>query len=170
MSIELKFFISSSIHITRILSDNHFNYIRIKVLNIHQHPYKETALETLYIYTFSSRRLLSFRGSMSFVSITFAPSNPFQRRIAKKLNKFRRKRREKEEERKKDGLTKGMEATWFAPVSLHKDFSRLSISRRRVEKKIVTIFVDSGRIDRDGNRGEEEKGRGKERYMCDIHV
>lgn len=48
---------------------------------------------------------------MSFVSITFAPSNPFQRRIAKKLNKFRRKRREKEEERKKDGLTKGMEAT-----------------------------------------------------------
>lgn len=41
-----------------------------------------------------------------------------------------------------------MEAAWFAPVSLYKDFTAKYFTTTCGEK-IVTIFVDSERIDRE---------------------
>lgn len=48
-----------------------------------------------------------------------------------------------------------MEAAWFAPVSLYKDFTAKYFTTTCGEK-IVTIFVDSERIDRE-----------RYVYMCD---
>lgn len=44
-----------------------------------------------------------------------------------------------------------MEAAWFAPVSLYKDFTAKYFTTTCGEK-IVTIFVDSERIDRERKR------------------
>lgn len=51
-----------------------------------------------------------------------------------------------------------MEAAWFAPVSLYKDFTAKYFTTT-CRKKIVTMFVDSERIDR------EKKEREKEIYI-----